>query len=220
MLYHLTDIPVSETVRYALGAQLPTEIPDFFLKKAQSAADKLLSVCSPSYCYRIFPSESLEEIMVGKDIKAHLQGSSRLILFAATLGSLADTLIRRSQVTDMEQALWLDAAASAAIEQLCNRVQEQLSLELHCGLTDRFSCGYGDFPLELQPKLISALDAGKAIGLSCSSSGMLIPVKSVTAVMGILPQGESSKNQAVPPCSLCFLKGNCQLRRKGVFCGK
>lgn len=220
MLYHLTDIPVSETVRYALGALLPTDIPDSFLKKAQAAADKLLSVCSPSYCYRIFSADSLKELLVGKDIKHHLQGCSQVILFAATLGSRADTLIRRSQVTDMEQALWLDAVASAAVEELCDRAQEQLSLQLNCGLTPRFSCGYGDFPLELQSKLIFALDAGKSIGLSCSSSGMLIPIKSVTAVIGLLPQGESDKNRAVSPCSLCFLKGNCQLRRKGAFCGK
>ena len=52
-------------------------------------------------------------------------------------------------------------------------------------LTDRFSPGYGDFPMESSKDLVGLLDAGRRIGLTVSQSGILIPRKSVTAVLGV-----------------------------------
>ena len=137
---------------------------------------------------------------------------------AATLGAQVDALIRRAQVRDMEQALWLDAAASAAIEEVCDTAQRQIAEQLGQSLTHRFSCGYGDLPLSIQPQLCTLLDSAKSIGLSVSHSSMLTPVKSVTAILGILPAGTVAS--APKPCTICHLKENCVLRRKGVFCGK
>ena len=136
----------------------------------------------------------------------------------ATLGSEVDALIRRTQVTDMAKTLWLDAAASAAIEQVCDEVQLDIAQRLERSLTTRFSCGYGDLPLSAQPHFLSCLDAGRKIGLHLSPSGMLVPIKSVTAVIGILPEGAAASHS--DSCSICNLRENCQLRRKGVFCGK
>lgn len=118
----------------------------------------------------------------------------------------------------MEQALWLDAAASAAIEEVCDTAQRQIAEQLGQSLTHRFSCGYGDLPLSIQPQLCTLLDSAKSIGLSVSHSSMLTPVKSVTAILGILPAGTVAS--APKPCTICHLKENCVLRRKGVFCGK
>ena len=126
--------------------------------------------------------------------------------------------IRRAQVDDMAKALWLDAAASAAIEEVCDEAQRQIALELECALTARFSCGYGDLPLVIQPQFLSLLDAGRKIGLSASTSGMLTPIKSVTAVIGILPPGADAP-KARPACAICPLSKTCPLKRKGVFCG-
>ena len=147
-----------------------------------------------------------------------LSGCTDCILLAATLGAQVDALIRRAQVRDMEQALWLDAAASAAIEEVCDTAQRQIAEQLGQSLTHRFSCGYGDLPLSIQPQLCTLLDSAKSIGLSVSHSSMLTPVKSVTAILGILPAGTVAS--APKPCTICHLKENCVLRRKGVFCGK
>ena len=118
----------------------------------------------------------------------------------------------------MAKALWLDAAASAAIEEVCDEAQRQIALELERALTARFSCGYGDLPLTIQPQFLSLLDAGRKIGLSASASGMLTPIKSVTAVIGILPPGTDAP-KARPACAICPLTKTCPLKRKGVFCG-
>lgn len=215
----LQTIPLSETLRYALGTKPPDPLPDALAASAGEACRALLPVCRPRYTYLVRPTRPLlEGLLHGEHIRQHLQGCEQCVLFGATLGPQADALIRRAQVTDMAKALWLDAAASAAIEEVCDGAQRQIALELGCTLTTRFSCGYGDLPLTIQPQFLSLLDAGRKIGLSSSASGMLTPIKSVTAVIGILPPGtDAPKNR--PTCAICPLSKTCPLKRKGVFCG-
>ena len=144
--------------------------------RPRRACQALLPVCQPRYTYLVRPTQPLlEGLLSGEDIRRHLQGCERCVLFGATLGPQADALIRRAQVEDMAKALWLDAAASAVIEEVCDEAQRQIALELECALTARFSCGYGDLPLVIQPQFLSLLDAGRKIGLSASASGMLTP---------------------------------------------
>ena len=219
MLYHLTSIPEKDILRFALAQNPPEPIPEELSAQAAAAAEKIL-LCTPLYHYMITETEPLlREHFSGKDLRRNLQDCEKSILLCATLGPQADTMLRRAQITDMAKALWLDAAASAAIEEVCDQIQVHLSQTLGRSLTPRFSCGYGDFPLSQQKDFLALTNAGSAIGLSVSSGGMLIPVKSVTAVMGILPEGASPR-QAQDPCSLCPMNQTCLLRRKGVSCGK
>ena len=51
-------------------------------------------------------------------------------------------------------------------------------------LRPRFSPGYGDFPLSCQRELLTLLRAPETIGLTAGESMLLLPTKSVTAVMG------------------------------------
>lgn len=210
MLYLPAEVSLLETVRYALGTQPPFPLPDSLTVPAQAAIDTVLRSCLPQYHSRILPISQLPDILLcGEDIRRHLAGCERCILLAATLGAQADTLIRRVQITDMNRALWLDAAASAAIEAVCDAAQSAISDQLRCGLTSRFSCGYGDFPLAAQGAILELLDAPRTIGLTLSESGMMIPLKSVTALMGILPDGQSADGQA-SLCTRCkFYQNGC-----------
>ena len=49
----------------------------------------------------------------------------------------------------------------------------------------RFSPGYGDFSIQYQKEILAVLEAGKSIGLSMTDGCMLIPTKSITAIIGI-----------------------------------
>ena len=53
--------------------------------------------------------------------------------------------------------------------------------------TRRYSPGYGDLPLSVQPALLDALDAGRRLGVTLTESLLMVPMKSVTAVVGIGP---------------------------------
>ena len=96
----LQSIPLTETLRYALGAKAPDPLPDTLAASTKEACQALLPVCQPRYTYLVRPTQPLlEGLLSGEDIRRHLQGCERCVLFGATLGPQADALIRlgRSQ---------------------------------------------------------------------------------------------------------------------------
>ena len=50
----------------------------------------------------------------------------------------------------------------------------------------RFSPGYGDLPIEIQPKILTVLSADKTLGITLNESYLMTPVKSITAIMGVI----------------------------------
>lgn len=160
---------------------------------------------------RMFPLKHLstKEIMLGElrigseKLSKHLRNCDKAILFAATLGTGADLLLRRWSVADMSKAVIMQASAAAVIEAYCDACQKELSAEAARDgfyLRSRFSPGYGDFPLDYQRELLNLLDAPKRIGLTVTDSMMLTPTKSVTAVMGLTREKESCN---VHKCATC-----------------
>ena len=69
---------------------------------------------------------AMTEPLTGEDIKRHLQGCNKAVLLAATLSQGADKLIRQAAVTDMAYSLALDCICSAAVEQVCDRAEEEI----------------------------------------------------------------------------------------------
>ena len=125
----------------------------------------------------------------GKNIHTHLQDCSACILLAVTLGSQAEQMIRAAEAVDMSEALMLDIAASVLVDQYVD--EAEMILRRNCDikgsvLTKRFSPGYGDFPIEIQSDFLQLLQAEKMIGLTVSQSNILLPRKSVTAVIGVV----------------------------------
>ncbi|MBP1549121.1 MAG: methionine synthase, partial [Oscillospiraceae bacterium] len=152
----------------------------------------------------------------GNNISAHLDGCCGAVLLAATLGNSVDKLLRQIQTQDMAKAVILDAMASAAIEQVCDEAEKEISARLgNKHFTWRFSPGYGDFPIEVQKDFLTALNAQKVIGLCASQSGMLTPTKSVTAVIGV---HEKSVQQQKHSCESCNMRDRCNYRKTGGTC--
>lgn len=155
----------------------------------------------------------------GEDIAKHLRGCGECILMAATLGGEVDGLLRRTQLTDMSRAVVLDACGSAAIESLCDHLEAELREALEregLYLTDRYSPGYGDFPIEQQRELCRVLDTGRRLGLSLTKTGLMTPMKSVTAVLGISPVPVERRSRG---CESCNLFRTCEFRKEGISCG-
>ncbi|MEG0767205.1 MAG: methionine synthase [Clostridia bacterium] len=151
----------------------------------------------------------------GAQIRAHLAGCSRCILLAVTLGAAVDACIRRAQVVDVLQAVLLDAAASAAIEQACEVAQTQaLQRENDFFATTRFSPGYGDFPLAHQADFVRLLDAQRRIGMTTTAFNVLTPRKSITAVIGL----SHFPSAHAPHCAQCNRQSTCPYRKEGVPC--
>ena len=66
----------------------------------------------------------------------------------------------------------------------------------------RFSPGYGDCPLSAQRSIVNALNATRLIGLTVTPTSLLMPTKSVTAVIGLF-DGEVHDAQSRPTCNIC-----------------
>ena len=117
----------------------------------------------------------------------HLTGCPRAALLAATLGTGADALINRYSVTGMEKAAVAQAVSAAMLEGYIGEIQREIAQKAGTeglSLTVRFSPGYSDFALAHQKDILRLLD-GRRIGLSLTDSDMLVPSKSVTAVIGL-----------------------------------
>lgn len=155
-----------------------------------------LSRC-PVVDFTCFQSESA-------DLSRNLSGCDFAVLFSATLGMEADLLIRRYSRVETSRALIYQAAGTALIEEICDAEYEKLRKEMESEglfLRPRFSPGYGDFSLSVQRELLDALGGPKQTGIMLRDSGLMIPSKSVTAVIGAGRQEDSSHR--LKGCTSC-----------------
>jgi len=149
------------------------------------------------------------------NLAKHLEGCRHAVLLAATLGANSDTLIRKYSIQDMEKTLIAQAVSTAMIEAYCDEIENDL-LQTHelKGLhpVTRYSPGYGDFDITCQKDILKLLDAPR-IGLSLTDGFMLIPSKSITAVIGFTEEQKnaSSKCNIHEQCASCPDK-NCAFR--------
>lgn len=219
----LEAININEVLLYLSyrGGELPPELEhDISL-----CAEAIMSAARPRLTYRIFPVEDGQPVgaglhLEGKDIQRHLESCREAVLMAATLGPDVETLLMRTQITDMAKALIMDSCASAAIENVCDNFESDLRQEYTkkgLYLTDRFSPGYGDMPISQQAGFCDTLDVRRRIGLTVSASGILIPRKSVTAVLGA---SDAPRKRRSSGCANCSMFRSCTIRRDGRICRK
>lgn len=204
----------NEAVRYLGGSGVS---PNYRMDRLMDECEKeILAKASPKYLYNE-KSLPCAELLQGEDIKSHLDGCDRAIVMCATLGAEIDRLIRVSQIADMAKAVVLDSFASVAIEQVCSKFDEVIAEKYEGDYqTFRFSPGYGDYPIELQKSFLSMLDAPRKIGLTVSENSLLMPTKSVTAVMGLSKTPVDRKKRG---CAVCNMRDRCKFRRNGEHCG-
>ena len=112
-----------------------------------------------------------------------LKGCKKALIVAVTTGLGVDRLLNKLSVTSASKHFITDAVASAAAESLCEYVDNMLRENVD--KPHRFSPGYGDLKLEIQPNLLNMLSASKNIGITINSSLLMTPVKSITAIMGV-----------------------------------
>jgi cobalamin-dependent methionine synthase I len=122
---------------------------------------------------------------------------------AVSLGLEVDKHIAFYSRTDLTKGLIFDACAVAAVEALCDMVQEEIeekAKSMGLVITSRYSPGYGDFPIDLQKEIAEVLKTYKKIGLAVNEHSLMIPRKSVTAVIGMQSEGCKVKSHKCSEC--------------------
>lgn len=204
----------SEAIRYLGGAGI--QMNDQMEVLMDECEKMVLEKAAPKFLY-IELDLPCDAIMGGRDIANHLDGCEKAILMCATLGAEIDKLIRISQISDMAKAVVLDSFASVAVEQECNKVDEIIAEKYNgYNMTFRFSPGYGDYPISLQQDFLRMLDAPRKIGLTTNDNYLLMPTKSVTAVLGLSKNPIERKKRG---CAICNMRGKCRFRKNGEHCG-
>ena len=209
------NIDKNEALRYRghRGGDIPLNLD----KVADEVLGKICAHITPRFVHSRFSVKVVENgvmlenglVLQGEDIKKHLAGCDECYIICATVGIGADNFIRTMSAMGSVYALMADGAATAAVEAVCDSVEDFLRTELKkekMYLTWRYSPGYGDFPFTQQPDILSLLNADKLIGVSCNDSCMMTPAKSVTAVMGIAKHKPQHKTCS---CDRCPNKENC-----------
>ncbi len=227
------NVDKREIYRY-LGYQ--GRVPDEnVLREVDRCLEELREAVTPRFVYRQYPIERfftdnierpfLDEkpgtellSIAGMKIQSrslcrNLRDCKSAYLMAATLGIGPDRLIARASVAKMSRAVILQAAAAAMIEAWCDEVNQKIIKEaedqgLYC--RPRFSPGYGDFSLEYQKDFAQILRIQKEIGVSLTQSLLMMPSKSVTAVIGLSPV---KKECALHGCEVCSKAEECSFSR-------
>lgn len=188
-------------------------------KIIEETCDICLGTARPKHVARLFGYEDgrlsgTGFVAEGNDIRRHLEGCDRVILFAATLGAETDRMTEKLFASSSQRAVIFDSAASCAIESYCDEACEALQTK-YGPLTPRFSCGYGDFPLSAQRRICALLRSDTTIGLCVDAGGSLVPRKSVTALIGIKKDGKPFPFSKAAKCAACTAK-NCNARDNGA----
>ena len=219
----------AEVLRYLgySGQTIGSELTELI----QHCMDKCRALAKELYIYKIFPVARQTDgslalvgsniVLKGENASRYLTDADQCAVLAATLGVAIDNEIRVQQQMELSTSLILDACATAAIESVCDDAQAeiaQLAQNQGRNLGFRFSPGYGDLSLTNQGDILTAVNAQKAIGLTVSPSDILLPRKSVTALLGLFT-GPPPPNPW-DTCSTCNMQENCVYRKAGHFCGK
>ena len=210
-------INIDEALRYLGAPQADAATRE----QAMQMALLLEEALEPRLVWKEYALEGLslpeaDLTLLGMLARRMLDTCSRASLLVCTLGAEFERLYRLWQARDMAKAVVLDACGSAYVEAGCDEAERQMAA-LHPGLflTDRFSPGYGDLPLTLQDGILQATDAGRRLGVQATPSHLLIPSKTVTAVIGLSTQPQRAR---IRGCAYCALREKCTMRKGGASC--
>ena len=215
----LTRIDHQEIRRYA-GDKGHQELPAQLI--AQAELDALCQAqpqgvwCTYPYCagQGLIQANHFTTVS-GTSIRCHLSPAHCVSVLTVTIGETVETTIHTLfQQGEYTAAILLDAAATAATEQVADSITRLIRQQANrqgCSITSRFSPGYGNWGLEIQPAMLQLSGAHK-IGVRATESYMLIPRKSVTAVIGWTSQTPPPQTTQ-SPCAQCTQK-NCIARKE------
>lgn len=188
----------------------------------ESVVEELYGAVSPREFHQSFalnvPLDGQHTVDLGafqtrsRSLEKNLRGCSRVIIMAATIGPKVDMLLRRYSRTRSSRCVVMQSAAAEFVESWCNLICDRLKQKAAgqgLYLRPRFSPGYGDFPLENQKDIFRALSVEKRVGITLTGSLLMLPSKSVTAVIGA---GEENLSCVREGCEVCG-KADCLYRR-------
>ena len=188
----IKNLDMNELKRYS-GLTKCTEFPQRLLDQACTEAQ---IISQPKAIWQIYDYDANSATILSPipltlpptAISKHLANSLKVIVIAVTIGAKLEEIVSdyftRNEYT---LGLLLDAAGTTAVEiaadQACELIKQQANKEGYSTLF-RFSPGYGQWDITVQPQILSLAHA-EEINITATPTCMLLPRKSITAVIGL-----------------------------------
>ena len=184
-------VTLAEIARYM---RMGRSVPDGELaSRVLKLRDEANAVIRPARIWRRFAisggaiSSGTSRLAIEGTLARHIAGCSSAFLVCGTIGAAFDAFHRRVSISSGLDALIVQAIGAALIEKVMDETEDAIRRELSNGesLAPRYSPGYGTFPLAAQRTLLELLDAPLKIGVSLTDTLLMVPSKSVSAIIGV-----------------------------------
>jgi hypothetical protein len=223
----IRDIPLSLKTREVLrrqglggGAKVRPEIKDLILESLASVKKARLLEPVAAYEYYTVSSMNGSQISLEGDKAIHGPLIPAVFPEAKVLAVLICTIGPRleKQVTDYSKSgeamrgMILDGIGSTAVDMMALEVLRRLASEVSSRgyeISSPVSPGMPGFPLTEQWNLLGLVKADE-IGVRLTASGVLVPRKSLSMVIGIGP--EMTRWTQAEVCARCSLRETCHYK--------
>ena len=202
-LQSYSDFTVNEkeVLRYAGCKEISED--DASVALMRECVQELIKNRALSYniSYRILPILSIDREASSIDFELirlnsnkliiNLDGCENAVFLAATIGSGIDRFIYKYNKINPAKALFMQAIGAERIETMLDAFMGDLPeitsafLQKEVMVRPRFSPGFGDLSLSIQPDFLNIVNATKRLGITLNDSLLMAPSKSVTAIVGI-----------------------------------
>lgn len=203
----------SEVLRY-LGYRRKQELTPAISTLVDEMMREVQDVSNARYLYQAYDF-TLDEtnqaiyltntdlVLQSKQLYNHLKHAKQVVLLAATLGIEVERQVRRYELSELTKAFVLDAACVTYIEKICDLAEVDIDTQFSDRvLNRRFSPGYGDLSLEVQPQFLKTLGSDRQLGLTLTENYLMIPRKSITAILGLFEDEKVARPRRKPPQDL------------------
>jgi hypothetical protein len=195
----ITDLSINkENILKGMGMQ---EAPadEFILGLMDELVNRCREICCPMASYTIYqqPSFDLHEglmLLGGKDFKlgslvtSFFKKSTHMAVFISTCGQQIENFSHElMDKGHLLEGLIVDLAGSEIADQTAkyvHRIIEQEAIRNGLNITNRYSPGYCNWPVSDQHKLFALIN-GDHCGISLTESSLMIPIKSVSGMVGL-----------------------------------
>ncbi|GFH42104.1 vitamin B12 dependent methionine synthase activation domain protein [Lactococcus hodotermopsidis] len=200
----------SEVLRY-LGYKRKQELTDDLSSLVDDLMLEVQEISNARYFYQAYDFTLDAEnfavhvthtdlVLQSKTIFNQLKNAKKVVLLAATLGIEIERQIRLYELSEMTKAFILDSACVDYIEKVCDLAEVDMNTKFsNYTLNRRFSPGYGDLSLDIQPQFLKTLAADKQLGLTLTETNLMVPRKSVTAIIGLFDDEKLARPRRKAP---------------------
>ncbi len=186
-------VPVNEVLR-RLGSKKQMKISSRLARIVNEEIEVCQRLIAPMGIYERFAVslDREDSVTIGgalevesSDLYHWIQGCGEVVVMVVTLGGgiteRMNDLLDNGVVT---RAMIVDAIGSETVEGVANAVDRIIRNTVRMATTKRYSPGYGDWGLMDQEPLLRLVGA-EQIGVGVNENSIMVPEKSISAVIGL-----------------------------------